>query len=162
MALLATSCLAQTEQKSPDVLRSFAESLTSVPANPGSETGRSYVPVYSSVMAGGGKTKVDFAVTLSIHNTSERDPLIISRIDYHDTSGALTQAYLNEPIAVRPFGTIQIVVAQEDMRGGLGANFIVDWQNRNPGTQPAVEAVMIANIGTQSFSFLSTARRVAR
>jgi len=152
----------QAEQEPPEFLRAFARSLMAAPANPGSEAGRSHVPVYSSVMAGGGKTKVDFAVTLSIHNTSGRDPLVVSRINYHETSGALIQSYLMEPIALRPYGTIQIVVAQDDMRGGLGANFVVDWQNRNPGAEPAIEAVMIANIGTQSFSFLSPARRVSR
>ena len=38
-------------------------------------------------------------MTLSIHNTSQTKPLILKRIDYFDTSGALVQAYLPEPVA---------------------------------------------------------------
>lgn len=162
LAAAGLSGPALAQQAVPEVLRAFSQSLTDLPSAPLGETGRTYVPAYSSVMAGGGRTRVNFAVTLSIHNTSEHDPLVVTRIDYYETSGRLTQAYLKAPVAIRPYGTVQVVVAQEDTTGGLGANFVVDWQARTAATEPAIEAVMIANVGGQSFSFLSNGRRVGR
>ena len=162
LAALVLSGPARAQQDVPEALRSFAPSLTDLPSAPLGEAGRTYVPAYSSVMAGGGRTRVNFAVTLSVHNTSESDPLVVTRIDYYETSGRLTQAYLKAPVAIRPYGTVQVVVAQEDTTGGLGANFVVDWQTRSAATEPAIEAVMIANVGGQSFSFLSNGRRVGR
>ena len=86
-----------------------------------------YVAAYSSVRLGGGKGKVDLATTLSIHNTSEERPLIILRVDYFGTAGNLVHSYLSDPIAIRPFGTVEAFVPAEDTRGGTGANFIVEW-----------------------------------
>ena len=37
-----------------------------------------FVPAYSTIRVAGGKGKVDLATTLTIHNTSEEKPLILS------------------------------------------------------------------------------------
>ena len=63
-------------------LARFADSLTELPSGPSILRGRVYVPAYSSLLAGDGKTKLDLSVTLSIHNTSEKGTLVIERIDY--------------------------------------------------------------------------------
>lgn len=124
--------------------------------------GRTYVPVYSSVMAMGGTTRIDFSVTLSIHNSSPTRPIAIERIDYFDTDGKLVEAHLAEPVAIRPYGTIQVVVGQPDTRGGLGANFVVDWTSPTASIEPIIEAVMLSSHGSQGYSFLSLGRKVER
>lgn len=101
-------------------------------------------------------------MTLSIHNTSEKSLLIIERIDYFNTAGRVIEKYLPRPIALKPYGTIQIVIAQHDIRGGLGANFIVDWSSPDNIDEPVIEAVMISTHGTQGYSFVSVGRRVGR
>lgn len=145
-----------------DPLAPFAEAFAPMPAAPLTEKGRTYLPVYSSVMAGGGRTRIDFAVTLSIHNTSAALPLVLSRIDYFDTAGRVIQRYLDKPVAVRPYGSVQIVVAQSDTRGGLAANFVIDWESTARIDEPAIEAVMVSSYGAQGYSFLSQGRRVSR
>jgi hypothetical protein len=50
------------------------------------------------------------------------------------------------------------VVEQDDVRGGVGANFLVRWQADRPVHPPIVEMVMITAEATQGISFRSTAR----
>jgi hypothetical protein len=104
---------------------------------------------------GGGKGKVGLATTLTVHNTSEKKPLILLRVDYFGTAGNLLHSYLAAPIAIRPFGSAETFVPAEDTRGGTGANFVVEWAADGQITEPLIEAVMIGVIGTQGFSFTS-------
>lgn len=119
-----------------------------------------YVPTHSSLVAGDGRTRIDFAVTLSVHNASETRPLVLRRIDYFDGSGRLVQRYLTAPVAVRPFGTVEIFVAKNDVRAGTGANFVVGWGADGPIAEPVIEAVMIGDFANQSYSLVSPGRRI--
>jgi hypothetical protein len=101
-------------------------------------------------------------VTLSIHNTSEKGTLVIERVDYFNVAGQLIEKVLPRTIALKPYGAIQIVIPQEDIRGGLGANFIVDWSSPETIDEPIIEAVMIGGPGTQGNSFISVGRKVSR
>ncbi|WP_052764095.1 DUF3124 domain-containing protein [Microvirga massiliensis] len=117
-----------------------------------------YVPAYSAIRVMSGRTRVELATTLSIHNTSKEKPLLLERVDYHNTEGELVQAHLSEPVALKPLGTIEIFVAHEDVRGGTGANFIVEWAGDNLISEPIMEAVMVGSLGTTSYSFVSQGR----
>ena len=122
--------------------------------------GTVYAPAYSAIRAGGGKTRIDLATTLGIHNTAEDKVLVIERIDYFDTNGRLVQTYLAQPVAVKPLGTIEIFVPRDDTRGGTGANFLVGWAAAGPIAEPVVETVMIGTVGNTSYSFVSQGRAV--
>jgi Protein of unknown function (DUF3124) len=102
---------------------------------------------------GGGRTRLDLTVTLSIHNASETEVLVLERVDYFNTAGTLVQSYLARPIAVRPYGTVEVFIAADDVRGGTGANFLVGWAASRPIAEPVIEAVMIGNVGTSGYSF---------
>jgi hypothetical protein len=117
-----------------------------------------YVPAYSGIRVMSGRTRIDLATTLSIHNTSRDKPLILERVDYHNTEGELVQAHLEKPVALKPLGTIEIFVANADLRGGTGANFVVDWAADGVISEPVVEAVLIGVLGTTSYSFVSQGR----
>jgi hypothetical protein len=140
--------------------QNFADSLTAVPTQAPVVSGAFYVPVYSSVSMTPGRVRADFSVTLSVHNTSESSPLILKRINYFDTSGALVQAYLKEPVALKPFATVEIFIAVNDVRGGTGANFIVEWAATGEIAEPVVEALMVGGIGSGHYAFISQGRPV--
>jgi hypothetical protein len=125
-------------------------------------SGEIYVPTHSSIRAGEGRTRIDLAVTLSIHNASEDRPLALTRIDYYDGAGRMVQRYLGAPVLVRPFGTVEIFVAKNDVRGGTGSNFLVGWSADGDIAEPVIEAVMIGDFANQSYSFVSNGRRVER
>jgi hypothetical protein len=140
--------------------QAFASSLTDVPMQALTVNGQIYVPAYSSVSIVQGKVRADFSVTVSMHNASQAKPLVLKRIAYFDTSGQLIQEYLPKPIALKPFGAIEIFIPQNDVRGGTGANFLVEWSAVGPIAEPVVEALMVGGIGAGHYAFISQGRSI--
>jgi hypothetical protein len=146
--------------QSANIEQTFASSLTAVPSEPLAVSGSFYVPVYSSVAMSQGKLRADFSVTLSVHNASETKPLVLKRIAYFDTTGKLVESYLKAPVALKPFATVEVSIATTDVRGGTGANFIVDWAASGEIAEPAVEALMVGSVGPGHYAFISQGRPI--
>jgi hypothetical protein len=140
--------------------QNFAASLTAMPTENLAVTGAFYVPVYSSVSMSQGKLRADFSVTLSVHNASETRPLVLKRIAYFDTSGKMVESYLKSPVALKPFSTIEGFIAANDVRGGTGANFVVDWAATAEIAEPTVEALMVGGVGAGHYAFISQGRPI--
>jgi hypothetical protein len=147
-------------QAAGNIEQTFAGSLTALPAENLPVTGAFYVPVYSSVSMSQGKLRADFSVTLSIHNASETRPLVLKRIAYFDTVGKMVESYLKAPVALKPFSTVEVFIAATDVRGGTGANFVVDWASSSEIAEPAVEALMVGSIGNGHYAFISQGRPI--
>jgi Protein of unknown function (DUF3124) len=147
-------------QTAAGIEQAFAGSLTALPSENLTVTGSFYVPVYSSVSMSQGKLRGDFSVTLSIHNASESRPLVLKRIAYFDTVGKMVESYLKAPIALKPFSTIEVFIAATDVRGGTGANFVVDWAATSEIAEPAVEALMLGSVGNGHYAFISQGRPI--
>jgi hypothetical protein len=100
LAFVTDATRAQGPASSNDPFAAFSDSLTAVPsASTLNNRGQFYVPVFSSIRMGGGRTRLDLAVTLSIHNASNTEVLVLERVDYFNTAGILIQSYLARPIA---------------------------------------------------------------
>jgi len=151
---------AQSSTQGGTIEQNFASSLTAVPAEPFAVSGAFYVPVYSSVSMAQGKLRADFSVTLSVHNASETRPLALKRIAYFDTSGKIVESYLKAPIALKPFSTIEVFIPTTDVRGGTGANFVVDWAAASEIAEPVVEALMVGGVGAGHYAFISQGRPI--
>jgi hypothetical protein len=147
-------------QTAGGIEQTFAGSLTAVPAESLTVAGSFYVPVYSSVSMSQGKLRGDFSVTLSIHNASETRPLVLKRIAYFDTVGKMVESYLKAPVALKPFSTVEVFIAATDVRGGTGANFVVDWAAAGEIAEPAVEALMVGSVGSGHYAFVSQGRPI--
>ncbi|MFC3973640.1 DUF3124 domain-containing protein [Maribacter confluentis] len=111
-----------------------------------------YVPIYSDIYNQTRDTRTLLTATLSIRNTSIRDSLFVSKIDYYNTQGDLVRSYLDSPIYLKPMETIDYVIEQQDTSGGSGANFIIDWYSKKK-LNPLFQAVMVGGLGAQAFSF---------
>src|SRR5712675_2404400 len=155
-----TSTPAAQAQTAPGIEQTFSGSLTAAPSENLGVSGAFYVPVYSSVSMTPGKLRADFSVTLSVHNASESRPLVLKRIAYFDTSGKMVESYLKAPIALKPFSTIEVFIPASDVRGGTGANFVVDWAATSEIAEPAVEALMVGGIGAGHYAFVSQGRPI--
>jgi hypothetical protein len=147
-------------QAAGGIEQTFAGSLTAVPTENLTIAGSFYVPVYSSVSMSQGKLRGDFSVTLSIHNASETKPLVLKRIAYFDTVGKMVESYLKGPVALKPFSTVEVFVAATDVRGGTGANFVVDWAAAGEIAEPAIEALMVGSVGNGHYAFISQGRPI--
>jgi hypothetical protein len=162
-AVAAVAALAPpmaSAQTAPGIEQRFATSLTALPTEKLAVTGAFYVPAYSSVSLSEGRLRADFSVTLNIHNASESRPLVLRRIAYFDANGKPVQSYLKEPVALKPFATIEVFIPTTDVRGGTGANFIVDWAADGPIAEPVVEALMLGGLGAGQYAFISQGRPV--
>jgi len=119
-----------------------------------------YVPVYSHIYTGNRERPFNLAVTLSIRNTDPRTSLRLTVVDYFDTEGRLIRQYLKSPVQLNPLGSIRYVVAEKDVSGGSGANFLVRWEAASAINVPVVESVMIGAQSGQGISFTSQAREI--
>jgi hypothetical protein len=118
-----------------------------------------YVPAYSVVFSGTSESTKRLAVTLTIHNTDFEHPIIVQSVRYYNTDGEFLSDYVQEPVEVAPLATIGFIVPDDDITGGWGANFIVEWGAEQAVYEPIVEAVMISSGGTtQGVSMISPGR----
>ena len=166
LSLAILACLSTMQpssaraQTTAGIEQTFAGSLTAMPSENLGVSGAFYVPVYSSVSMSQGKLRADFSVTLSIHNASETRPLVLRRIAYFDTSGKMVENHLKAPVALKPFSTVEVFVPTTDVRGGTGANFVVDWAAAGEIAEPVVEALMVGGVGSGHYAFISQGRPV--
>ena len=117
-----------------------------------------YVPVYSEIPYGDQHRTLNLSATLSVRNTDRVHALTLKRVDYHNSKGALTSAYLSVPLILKPMASIEFIVKESDRRGGVSASFLVEWAGDVPLSPPAVEAIMISTASAQGISFCSPAR----
>jgi Protein of unknown function (DUF3124) len=117
-----------------------------------------YVPVYSHIYYYNTRRRYLLAVTLSIRNTDLHKPMTITSVRYYDTDGKFLQEYLEKPLQLGPLASTDFFVEERDIRGGAGANFLVEWRAEAPMNAPLVEAVMVGTAGTQGIAFMSPGR----
>jgi len=121
-----------------------------------------YVPIYSDIYVDQRNQNTLLAATLSIRNTSYVDSLIISKIEYFNTTGDLVRSYVENSISIPPMATINYVVEKDDDTGGPGANFIVVVNSRNREVNPLIQAVMIGESGNKGFAFTTNGHSIKK
>lgn len=117
-----------------------------------------YVPAYSHIYFRDKENSINLAVTLSIRNTDITNPITVNSVRYYDSEGKLIRHYLEQPLQLAPMASKEYIVEEDDTTGGVGANFIVEWDAKTPVSEPVVEAVMITARSSQGISFVSAGR----
>lgn len=117
-----------------------------------------YVPVYSHIYQQNRTRTFNLTATLSIRNTDLAYPVVIKKVYYYDSDGNLVHKYLDGTEIINPLSSTSFVVEEEDLRGGVGANFLILWEAEQQVTKPVFEAVMISTAQNQGISFVSAGR----
>lgn len=117
-----------------------------------------YVPVYSHIYQKNQQHTFNLTTTLSIRNTDPYRSLKLTEVSYYDSKGALVKQYIDSTLIIAPLASTSYVIEEQDLRGGVGANFLVNWQSDQPVNPPVIEAVMISTSQQQGISFLSNGR----
>lgn len=117
-----------------------------------------YVPVYSHIYQQDRQKTFNLTTTLSIRNADPYRSFTLTQVSYYDSKGQLVQHFLNSDRNIKPLASTSFVIEERDLRGGVGANFIVRWKSQDPIIPPVVEAVNISTTQQQGISFLSTGR----
>lgn len=118
-----------------------------------------YVPVYSHVYYLDGRQHL-LAATLSIRNTSLKEPILVTSVRYYNSEGFLVKEYTKKDLQIPPMATADFFVEQDDTSGGSGANFLVKWNALKGASLPIVEAVMVSTSSGQGISMISPGRVV--
>ena len=114
-----------------------------------------YIPVYSHIFQGEKASRQPLSSTLVIHNVDPSASILITSVRYYDHAGAELKDYIDVPRPLGPFASVSFVVDIKEDHGGVGANFIVEWQAAEKVVSPIVEAIMSGGTGTQGLSFLT-------
>lgn len=117
-----------------------------------------YVPVYSHIYQQNQRQTFNLTATLSFRNADLYRSVTLTEVLYYDSQGQVVKNYLEKPLKIKPLASTSFVVEEDDLRGGVGANFIVSWESGNPIYPPVVEAVMISTSQQQGISFVSRGR----
>lgn len=117
-----------------------------------------YVPVYSHIYQQSQQQTFNLTATLSFRNADLYRSVTLTEVLYYDSQGKVVKNYLEKPQKINPLASTSFVVEENDLRGGVGANFIVSWESENPIYPPVVEAVMISTSQQQGISFVSKGR----
>ena len=119
-----------------------------------------YVPVYSHVYFMNKGRKYNLAVNISMNNTDLETPIIIKSVKYYNKKGEFLEDYLPKTVKLNPLASTDFFIELIDTRGGLGANFLIEWVAEKKVSAPIVESVMVGTAGTQGISFVSEGRVV--
>ncbi len=120
-----------------------------------------YVPVYSEIFDSDSNRAFQLTTTLSLRNTDRSQAIVVNVIDYYNSGGDRVMTYLDQPIQLGPLASTEVVVDRTNLTGGVGANFIVEWQSAAPVSEPIIEAVMISTASQQGMSFTGPGRVIA-
>lgn len=119
-----------------------------------------YVPVYSNIYHSNQQRAHNLAVTVTFHNIDLENFIIIQSVKYYDTQGNLIEDYLASPVTLKPLASTNFYIEDNDTRGGIGANFLIEWVADKKVAKPIAESVMISTASTQGISFTSQGRIV--
>ncbi|MEO6808897.1 MAG: DUF3124 domain-containing protein [Isosphaeraceae bacterium] len=117
-----------------------------------------YVPAYSSIYSSSNTRPFALAVTLSVRNTDQAQPIWLSSVQYYNWDGTLVRDYLKEPLRIAPMASTEFFVKENDATGGMSASFLVDWVADQAVSNPVVETIMIGTARTQGISFVGASR----
>lgn len=119
-----------------------------------------YIPVYSHIVQAEKASRQKLSSTLVIHNADPSQTIQITSVRYYDHAGTQIENYVDVTRSLGPFASANFVVDIRDDRGGVGANFIVEWQAAARVVSPIVEAIMTGGAGTQGLSFITRGKAI--
>lgn len=114
-----------------------------------------YVSVHSTIFTAAKAVPFHLEATLIIRNTDPSSSFKVTGADFYDTEGKLLKNYFPEPVELKPLETRHIFIPQNNLNGGVGANFIVRWAATEEINAPIIECLMTGTKSGQGISFVS-------
>lgn len=124
------------------------------------EYGKSYLSIYSQIYSISELKTHNLTVMVSLRNTSDVDTIYVLTAEYFDTHGKPVRKYFDAPIYLAPMETTEIIIAEVDISGGTGSNFLFEWKIPKGCPEPLFEGVMNSVMRQQGLSFTTQAKRI--
>lgn len=152
--LITITACADKETTTDDIAQvNWIERTTTINPADSLTIGSSYLAIYSEIYSVTEHRTINLTATVSLRNISSTDTIFVTKSDYYNTAGDLIRSYHKEPVYLKPHETIEIIIDENDTRGGSGANFIFEWAHPKNSPDPVFDAVMISTSGQQGISF---------
>jgi Protein of unknown function (DUF3124) len=120
-----------------------------------------YVPIYSHVYTADNAQPLNLSATLFVRNADRAGSIILTKVQYVDSSGKAVRDYLKSPLKIGPLASMDFFLKESDESGGASPSFIVEWVTDQQPRDPIVESVMIGTAGTQGISFTCSGSVIA-
>ena len=119
--------------------------------------GQVYLPLYSSVVVGGGATLVHMGANVTLRNVSTEAAITLTNVRYFDRNGELVSQLAPQPFTLKPMATVEIFIpiteASVGIKGGRGGSIMADWGAEQAAPEPLMEALVLGSVGNGSYSF---------
>lgn len=157
--LLLLSC---NKEKKPITIEKvdWVKHEIKLPLSNSLETGKTYLSIYPQIYSFSKNKTHDLTTLVSLRNVSETDTIFMSRADYFNTHGDKIESYISKSIYLKPLETIEIVIEENDSKGGTGSNFIFEWHKERTSNDPLFEAIMSSTMAQQGLSFTTQGVRI--
>ncbi|BAQ59733.1 hypothetical protein GM3708_138 [Geminocystis sp. NIES-3708] len=119
-----------------------------------------YIPIYSNIYHSNQQRSHNLGVTVTFHNIDLDNSIIIKSVKYYDSQGNLIDDYLTSSVILKPLASTNFYIEDNDIRGGIGGNFLIEWVADKKVAKPIAESVMVSTASTQGISFTSQGRIV--
>lgn len=142
--------------------RSFEEpELERVDETPRVNFQEVYVPLDSVVVTPSG-TLVPLTSTLTLRNTSDRDPLYVRSVELFDETGKRVRRITRETFEIAPSAQVRFLAQAKDPKPKEVStkmkkrdepplsHFVVEWGSRSGASEPLIETVMVDDRGRLS------------
>jgi Protein of unknown function (DUF3124) len=120
-----------------------------------------YVPIYSHVYTADNAEPLSLAATLFVRNADRNRSIVVTKVQYVDSSGKTVREFLKSPLKIAPLASMDFFLKESDETGGASPSFIVEWVSTESSNEPIVESVMIGTAGTQGISFTCSGTVIA-
>ena len=114
-----------------------------------------YVPLYRTLYVGEERAVNKLSATLSIHNTSSKQPLVLKKVTYFDGGGTAIVERLAEPHLLPPMASAEFYIDSAELNSAAIAATVVEWGGHSPINPPLIEAIVIGKYGAKGFSIHS-------
>gem|GEM_PF-593494 len=121
-----------------------------------------YAFIYSDIYYYDGTLKYPLANTVSIRNISLTDTAYILKANYYDSYGNFLQNYVDTAIVMAPLESIEFVVEEYESKGGVGANFIIEWGADRYAHQICVQTIVVGIYRQSEISLLTDAKVIGQ
>lgn len=159
--LLATACEpSSAEQITSIPTEDWARRTVTILPEDSLQTGSTYLSSYSQVYVQSNSRTFSLTGTISMRNINEQDTIYIDKANYYKTNGGKIRSYFSEPIYLAPLETVEIIIAEDDVEGGTGDNFVFEWHKPAGSHDPFFEGIFITTYGQQGISFATRGIRI--
>lgn len=161
IAIAVTACAAPLASRHASPISNHIDQLAAIAVNQAEvRVGQTiYVPIYAHIYHKNRQDQIiNLAATLSIRNTDPEHAILITSVRYYDTNGQFIRQYTGSAVELPPLASTDVFIQTDDLSGGTGANFMVEWVATTPVYEPVIEAVMVSTASSQGISFISPGR----